>query len=607
MLVKRKSEYPLHIAFIWHMHQPWYLNSGNSTDGSNSTNGGNITFSQKNKGHSLNKDNSLNKRHSLHNVHSFNNVAFLPWVRLHSIKDYLDMVTILDNYPNIKQTFNLVPSLVKQIELISDEKISDKYLDITLKPASKLTIKEKEFILRWMCPPSNIKRISNYKKYKRILIKIEDLKNNTNAGDLKRNPEGSFFITNKLTEQEYRDLQVWFDLSWFDSTLIENNKYLNGLVQKCYGYSEKDKKNLYDEQLKIIKRIIPKYKQMEEQERIEIISSPYYHPILPLLIDNKVAIEANSGSIIPDKHFAFLEDAKIQIEKGLNFHESIFGSRPDGIWSPEMAVSNESLKILSKYGILWTVADQSTLSKSINVDLSLQNDILIKNPNLLYKPYTFFNGNNSINIIFRDQILSDLIGFAYNGMNMKEAVNDFMDRIERIYFSVSRGFKPYLVTVALDGENCWEYYEKDGIEFLSNLYKRLNESNQFKLVGVTDYLRKYPPIDKLYDIKAGSWVRGDFSNWIGGEGQNQAWDNLYQARVDVEKFINSRIVGEKREKILKQIYIAEGSDWFWWIGDNEKSGMDELWEQKFREHLIKIYEILEISPPENLKSPIKIV
>jgi len=320
-----------------------------------------------------------------------------------------------------------------------------------------------------------------------------------------------------------------------------------------------------------------------------------------------VAIEANPKSIVPNNHFTFLEDARMQIEKGLNFHKSIFGLKPAGVWSPEMAVSNESLKILAESGIFWTIADQNILSKSINMDLSLQNDRLIKNPHLLYKPYTFFNGNNSINIIFRDQILSDLIGFVYNGMNWQEAINDFMDRIERIYFSVSQDFKPYLVTIALDGENCWEYYEKDGVEFLSNLYKKLNESNHFKLVSVTDYLSKYPPTDRLYNIKPGSWVRGDFSNWIGGERQNQAWDHLYQARVDVEKYIKSGIDGEKREKILREIYIAEGSDWFWWLGNNEKSGMDELWEQEFREHLFKIYEILGISPPENLKSPIKII
>ncbi len=587
MSVKRKSEYPLHIAFIWHMHQPWYLNNYTTISSCNIN------------------DNNTNIDHTDDSVNS--NMAFLPWVRLHSIKDYLDMVTILDNYPNIKQTFNLVPSLVKQIELISDEKISDKYLDISLKPASKLTIKEKRFILDWMCPPNNIKRISNYEQYKKILIKIEDLKRSFKVGSLERNLKGSLSIINKLTEQEYRDLQVWFDLSWFDPMFIENNRFLIGLVQKGNGYSENEKKKLYDEQLKIIKRIIPKYKQMGEQKRIEIISSPHYHPILPLLIDNKVAIEANPKSIVPNNHFTFLEDARMQIEKGLNFHKSIFGLKPAGVWSPEMAVSNESLKILAESGIFWTIADQNILSKSINIDFSLQNDRLIKNPHLLYKPYTFFNGNNSINIIFRDQILSDLIGFAYNNMSWEDAVDDFMDRLERIYFSVSQDFKPYLVTIALDGENCWEYYEKDGVEFLFNLYKKLNESNQFKLVSVTDYLSKYPPIDRLYNIKPGSWVRGDFSNWIGGEGQNQAWDHLYQARVDVEKYIKSGIDGEKREKILREIYIAEGSDWFWWLGDNEKSGMDELWEQEFRKHLFKIYEILGISPPENLKSPIKIV
>ncbi|GAH24709.1 unnamed protein product, partial [marine sediment metagenome] len=219
MLVKRKSEYPLHIAFIWHIHQPWYLNSDSSIGG------GNTAFPQGNKGHSFNNV-DLNKGCSP------NDVAFLPWVRLHSIKDYLDMVTILDNYPNIKQTFNLVPSLVKQIELISDEKISDKYLDISLKPASKLTIKEKRFILDWMCPPNNIKRISNYEQYKKILIKIEDLKRSFKVGSLERNLKGSLSIINKLTEQEYRDLQVWFDLSWFDPMFIENNRFLIGLVQK---------------------------------------------------------------------------------------------------------------------------------------------------------------------------------------------------------------------------------------------------------------------------------------------------------------------------------------------------------------------------------------
>ena len=554
MLVKRKSEYPLYIAFIWHMHQPWYFNSD--------------------------KD-----------------IAIFPWVRTHSIKDYLDMVSILNNYPNIKQTFNLVPSLVEQIKLISEKKVSDKYLNISLKPASELSSREKEFIIKWMCPPSNIKRIAHYEPYRKFLYKVEDLK---------RDLRNSLLVIDKLTEQDYRDLQLWFDLSWFDPIYIENNQFLGGLVEKSNLYNEDEKNKLYNEQLKIIKRIIPKYKKMEEEKRIELISSPYYHPILPLLIDSKVAIEANQNCKAPDNHFSFLGDAKAQIEMGLDFHKSIFGLKPAGVWSPEMAISNESLKILAESGIFWTIADQGILNKSIDVDISLGNDRVVRNPHILYKPYVYYNDNYSINLIFRDRILSDLIGFTYNNMSWEDAVNDFIDRLERIYFSVSSHNKPYLVTIALDGENCWEYYEKDGVEFLSNLYQELNERSQFKLVCISDYLKKHPSTDKLYLVKSGSWIRGDFSNWIGGECQNQAWDFLYQTRIDVEKAISSGIERKKRDRILKEIYITEGSDWFWWLGDNEKSGMDELWEYRFREHLHKIYEILEISPPNILNSPINI-
>lgn len=553
MFIKKKYEYPLYIAFIWHMHQPWYL------DG---------------------------------------DIAIFPWVRVHSLKDYLDMVSILDNFPNIKQTFNLVPSLIEQIKLISEKKASDIYWEISKKPSIELSVKDKKFIIKWMCPPHYIKRISNFKSYKKLLIKVENLKRSLG--------NTSSFI-NKLTDQEYRDLQLWYDLSWFDPVYMKNNRFLNALVQKGEFYTEDEKSKLYDEQLKIIEKIIPKFKQMKEERRIELICSPYYHPILPLLCDNKVAIEANPNSKVPHNNYSFPHDARTQMETGLDFHKSIFGSKPKGIWLPEMAISNEALKILMNFEIFWTITDQHILSKTINEDLSLGSDKVVKNPHLLYKPYTYTSGNNSINLIFRDQILSDLIGFVYNNMTWEHAINDLMDRLERIYFSISSDKEPYLVTIAMDGENCWEYYENDGYKFISNLYKVLGENSQFRLVSVSEYLSMYPPAKKINSIKPGSWVRSDFTNWIGGDGQNQAWDYLYKTRIDVKRVINSVIEKDTINKIFKRIYIAEGSDWFWWFGDNEKSGMDELWEERFREHLLEIYKILEISPPDELKSPIKVI
>ncbi|MCM8792270.1 MAG: glycoside hydrolase family 57 protein, partial [Candidatus Omnitrophica bacterium] len=489
-----------------------------------------------------------------------------PWVRLHGIKDYLDMVEILENYPKIKLTFNLVPSLVEQINDYVEGNIKDRYFILSYKPVQELTPEEKRFILDNFFHINLERVISFFPRYYELY--------------LKRQNKIEFSL------QDFLDLQVWFNLAWFDPLFREKDPFLNDLIKKARFFTEEEKQYVLDKEKEILEKILPTYKHFKESAQIEIITSPYYHPILPLLYSTKTAKEANPKTELPKKVFSFPQDILGHLRQAKALYNRYFESLPSGLWPPEEAVSEHIVDFLIQEGFRWIITDEAILFKSLRKKK--------RAPELIYQPHILKRKEGDLVVVFRDRNLSDLISFVYQNLTAQEAVNDFITHLKNIYL-VHKEINP-LVCVALDGENAWEYYKNDGRDFLNLLYKSIEATDFIKTVTVSEYLNLSPPRLEIERLACGSWIFGNLNKWIGSPFKNRAWDCLTEAREKLEE-VKFNLNSEELKLALKQIYILEGSDWFWWYGENH-TDFDKL----FRQHLINFYNLIKGSPPEYLKT-----
>lgn len=515
----------LYLAFIYHMHQPYYKN----------------LLTQE---------------------------IELPWVRLHGTKDYLDMVQILSKYPTIRQTFNLVPSLVEQIEDYTQRTVKDKYLELSYKSVKELTPEEKSFIQENFFSISKERVISQFPRYYELYFKKLNKK--------------------EFADQDYLDLQVWFNLAWIDPDFRNGAAELKSLIRKGRFFSEEEKQLVLEKQLTILEETIPAYKKFMGTQQIEITTSPYYHPILPLLYSTKIAKEADVRTILPKINFSFPDDVKTQIGQAIEFYRLYFGSNPKGLWPSETSVSEHILPLVIQAGINWIVTDEAILFKSLKRKK--------RDAKLLYQPHLLRRKEGNLNIIFRDRNLSDLIGFTYYGWSAKDAVANFLKHLENI--ALSFGDRDILVTVALDGENAWEYYPNDGHDFLELLYAKLSEATFLKTTTVSEYLKNHHSHNNIKRLAAGSWIYANFNKWIGNPYKLKAWEYLAKARAELPR-INESTNQRVNDLAWKQIYILEGSDWFWWYGENHVD-FDRL----FRMHLSNFYKIIDKEIPEYLKQPL---
>ncbi|OGS34563.1 MAG: hypothetical protein A2293_00415 [Elusimicrobia bacterium RIFOXYB2_FULL_49_7] len=535
----------LSIAFLWHQHQPMYKNPSNG-------------------------------------------MYELPWVRLHATKDYYDTVAILDEFPAIQATFNMVPSLLMQLSEYAQGIARDRYLDLTLQSSTNLTIDDKIFILHNFFMANWDTMIDPYPRYKQLLDKRG---RNTTDSELKR-------IQSYFKAQDFLDLQVWFNLSWMDPYWRTNDALIKTLYAKGRDFTEEEKHALIKKQLEICGLVVKKYRDMQDQGRIEVSTTPFYHPILPLLADTNNALGSTPQITLPQKRFQHREDAKTQIMKAVEYYTSAFGRPPRGMWPSEGSVADDVIPLFPEAGIQWIATDEAILFRS---DPS-------KPRKKLYQPYLLDVMGNKVNIVFRDHELSDAIGFVYTRWNAEAAVADFMKKIH--YIQELTADLPYdpLVSIILDGENCWEYYANDGWDFLRLLYKTISETSSLRTTTISGFLENNPPIDTLHKIWPGSWINGNYGIWIGHTEDNLAWNYL----ADTRKFLTTYITAHPEKKdspevkaAWEQIYIAEGSDWNWWYGDDHSSGNDQMFDYLFRQNLISVYELLKEKAPDHLYKAIK--
>ena len=513
-----------------------------------------------------------------------------PWVRVHAAKDYLDMVAILEAYPSIRATFNLTPSLIRQLDDIGAG-AKDLYWVHSEIPAEELTEEQKQFILNRFFD-INPKVVDRFPRYVELSQQRSD---------------DSLQV---WTAQDFRDLQVLFNLAWTDPDWLSQEP-LASLVLKGRDFAEADKAPVFAEHLRLVQAVIPRHAEMQQAGQIEITMSPFAHPILPLLVDSNLARVALPDADLPSR-FVYGQDAVAQIELGVRLYQEHFGLAPRGMWPAEGSVAEGIVTMVSGAGIGWMASDEEVLAGSLAevVDFTRDRDDVVEQADALYRPYEVQGARGEpVAIIFRDHLLSDKVGFEYSGMPGELAAADFIARLEAIQPRLEQegASGPHLVTVLLDGENAWEHYENDGKAFLHELYRLLSESETIVTVTPSEYLaalaargEELRPIDSLW---AGSWVDGTFSTWIGEEEENQAWEYLRQAREAVKEAAAS-LDPATLEQALQLIYIVEGSDWFWWYGDDQSSGADDNFDRQFRGYLEQIYEQLGMEAPDFVHVPV---
>jgi len=526
------------VAILWHMHQPFYQDLATGEH-------------------------------------------ILPWVRLHGLKDYWGMVALLREFPGVRVTFNLVPSLLVQLEAFAQEQARDRHLDVGLVEADRLSEDDRAFCLDQFFHAHRPSMIAPYPRYADLLA---------------RRPAG----TRAFSVEDMRDLQVWHKLAWVDQEYRDADPRVRALLEKGRSYSEDDKRTLRQVELEILRSVVPEYRDAQQRGQIEIATSPFYHPILPLLCDTDVYLRTHPDTKRPRLPFRHPDDARAQLQRASALHRELFGVAPSGLWPSEGSVSDAILPLVQEAGFAWMATDEEILGRSLGRALTRDERGRVREPELLYKSYrvgSIDSGTGGVSCGFRDHSLSDLIGFTYSSWPADAAAEDFVGRVVdagRQYRE--RTGEEGTVFVVLDGENAWEYYQDQGRPFLRALYGRLSSHPELQSVTMKEACAQ--PRGSLTSIFPGSWINGDFYIWIGHEDDQRAWSQLGDAR---RAFEGASTVSETaRARAYEELLIAEGSDWFWWYGDDHSSEHDPQFDDLFRRHVRNVYGSLALPVPEEL-------
>jgi alpha-amylase/alpha-mannosidase (GH57 family) len=493
-------------------------------------------------------------------------VARLPWVRLHGTKDYLDMARRLERFPGVRVTFNFVPSLVDQIEAAAGGG-ADRLFDLIRRPVESLAPEERAIVMRRcvQVPPHAVARWTELQSLRETVARGAE----------------SPGVDSLLA------LETWFLLAWLDPMFLADPEPAAALASNG-RFTSVHRDALLAMHQRLLGEILPTYRALHERGQIELSASPYYHPILPLLIDVRSLQRARPDLPAPREGFAAPEDARLQIENALARHAQVFGERPRGMWPSEGSVSPEVAEMAASLGLEWLATDQAVLERSLDEAA----------PGSAYRPWRLTTAAGDITLLFRDHELSDRIGFVYQRWSAKDAVADFMERIRRIGREHG-GDDPAMVAVMLDGENCWEGYADDGGPFLDGLYEALQGADDVRTATPSEMIVRRSTIPRLARLHSGSWIDADFHIWAGHREKNRAWELLARARGAATAH-TAEPAPAAREALMR----AEGSDWFWWFGDDHYTPEKHVFDELFRGHLKAIYRGSGEPPPLALDVPI---
>jgi alpha-amylase/alpha-mannosidase (GH57 family) len=521
----------------------------------------------------------------------------LPWTRLHALKDYWGMVEVLREFPNFHATFNVVPSLGIQLEEYAGGEFKEPWFSLAFKNAEALTREDKAEILARAFQVNHERLMSRWPRF----VELHEWSR----------PAGGAQALVTFTPRDWRDLQFLSQLAWMEESWLEKDDVISRLATKGKDYTETDKSALRKKQLEFLGLVLPAYRDAAQRGQVELSTTPFYHPILPLICDSDVARVANAATPLPRRAFRRPEDAREQLQRAREYHEKIFGTKPAGVWPSEGSVSDQALTIAAEERFLWFGTDEGVLGRTLNVGFFRDSNGIPANADRLYKPWRVQLGANSINGLFRDHHLSDLVGFVYSRMDAKAAAADLHVRMRQLAEKVP-GNQPLTICIFLDGENAWEYYPGNGRAFLREFYSRIQSDQDFRALTASEAIASAGEISTTTGIFPASWINANFDVWIGHAEDVAAWELLWDARDAYARAVESRKKGRPgapTETALKQAFesllAAEGSDWCWWFGPEHSTANDAEFDALYRKHLTGIYLALGQVAPGELAKPIK--
>jgi len=544
----------LNVVLMWHMHQPEYRDP-------------------------------------------FSGVYQRPWTYLHAIKDYVDMAAHLEAHPGARAVINVVPILLEQIDdyaaalrrhLDHQGELPDSLLAALASDSAPVDTGGRVELLEACLRAHEVRLIHRFEPYAELAhIAREFLKQPARMAYL----DAAFFA----------DINVWYHLAWLGETVRRQDARARQLIHKGAGFDAADRRMLLELIADLMGGVIGRYRQLAECGQVELTMTPYAHPIMPLLLDIDSAREAWPEAPLPEveAYPGGEERVRWHLDEGLRVFESHFGRRPSGCWPSEGSLSEATLPLLHEAGFQWCATGSQVLHNSLH-----QSGLFEQYRHCLHRFYRYTtNGNGAPAqgpvLLFRDDGLSDLIGFRYADWHADHAVDDLINRLENIAGSCHDG--QYVASIIMDGENAWEFYPENGYYFLDALYRRLSEHPRLHLTTYQALLDEAPTITPIPRLVAGSWVYGTFSTWIGEKDKNRGWELLIKAkRVHDRVMASGRLAETQRRAAERQLGICEGSDWFWWFGDYNPSEAVKDFERLYRLHLRRLYELLGETPPEVL-------
>lgn len=508
------------------------------------------------------------------------------------------MVKILEEFPGVHATFNVVPSLAAQIQEYASGHFQESWFDVAFTPAEKLGHDAKREALE--------RAFQVNENFLRRWPRFGALASDVRSG-------GAEACVAQWSTRDWRDLQLLSQLAWMDEEYLTKDPAVKKLSDRGQDFTEEDKEILREKQHELLAAVLPEYCLAASRGQIEISTTPYYHPILPLLCDTDIARISNPHTPVPQPAFRYPEDASEQLARARQFHAWLFRKAPAGLWPSEGSVSNEALEIAANLGFKWFATDEGVLGRTRNVGFWRDASGYPDNGQDLYKPWRLKLGKREMYGFFRDHYLSDLVGFVYSRMSAEAAAEDLYRRIRAIGDRETAG-NVATVSLILDGENAWEYYPGNGREFLRRFYGRIEHDPQICPLTVSEAISAAPNAPVLDSIFPASWINANFDVWIGHAEDVRAWELLRDARDTFERAKKKNTVGGlstlddstfQGQRVYDAVLAAEGSDWCWWFGPEHGSANDAEFDALYRRHLTEIYNALGEPAPAELSVPIK--
>jgi len=543
---------PLSVIFCWHMHQPFYREADSG------------------------------------NYH-------LPWVYLHATKDYTDMAAVLRQVPEARAVVNFVPSLTIQIDdyatrirgwLDGTEKhLPDPLLAALVSDGNDYDANKRKWLLDVCFRLNHQRNLYRYPAYSRLWNLAEQTRHQRSIQYLGPN--------------YFSDLVTWYHLGWLAETVRLDHFVARRLIEKGSGFNVQDRRDLLTLIASLMHDVSSSYRHLAESGQIELSTTPYAHPIIPLMIDFDTARETMPEALIPDTNYPGGKSrAEDHIKLGREFHARVFGQQPSGCWPAEGSVSDAAVSLLARHGFSWCATGEGVLQHSLKKDI--RHDGLEQ----LYQPWLTGEHGHPISCFFRDDRLSDLIGFEYSRWDTHDAVANFMHELS-LAREHTHGMKAPVVSIIMDGENAWEHYHENGVPFLKLLYQTIADHPDYQLTTFSDYLEQHPSEKRLDHLVPGSWVYGNFSTWIGDAAKTRGWELLIEAKQAFDALYPT-LTPERQEAAVEQLRICEGSDWCWWFGDYNPGPAVRDFDQLYRQHLKVLYTLLDAPVPASLDTPISI-